>query len=82
MSLGTVRTELRRLAKALRVRGAIVVIPMHACQAADALEAQARAALGRDWRAADLLILSAVEGPCPSHPHQHPDQVTISPRTD
>jgi hypothetical protein len=77
MSVSRLRTEVRRLSKAWIPPGQIMVILAHACQTEAELEARARQALGREWRAQDVLILSTVEGPCPRGKHEHGDKVII-----
>jgi hypothetical protein len=79
MSARTMLTAVRRLAQELIPPGEIVVVQMHECQSEATCEAQGRAALGRPWRAGDLLVLISQQGPCRRGRHAHDTPVIISP---
>jgi hypothetical protein len=82
MSLSSLRTEVRRLSQAWIPPGHVVVVRAHMCQSEGELDARARAALGRAWRAGDVVILSTVEEPCQTGTHQHIDDVIVHARID
>jgi len=79
MSVSSLRTQVKRLSQVWSPAGQVVVVKVHACQTDAELQAKASAALGREWRASDLLILSTVEGPCPKgkRKHAHEDPIII-----
>jgi hypothetical protein len=82
MSLSSLRTQVKRLSQAWIQPGHVVVVKRHECQTEAELEALARAALGREWRPADLLIFSTVEEACPKRKHAHEDLIIIDARGD
>jgi hypothetical protein len=82
MSVSSLRAQVRRLSQAWTPAGHVVVVKGHACQTEAELDARARAALGRAWRAGDVVILIALEGPCETGTHQHIDDVIVHARID
>ena len=73
VSLSSLRTEVRRLSKAWIPPGHIIVIQAHACQTAAELQAKARAALGREWREGDMLVLVEMTEDPARRRHHHND---------
>jgi len=82
MSTSSLRTQVRRLAQELIPPGELVIVLVHECEAEVSAKARGLAALGRPWRAGDMLVLISQQGPCSSSPHAHQEPVIISPRKD
>lgn len=80
MRAGSLLSRVQRVEGVLTPPGEIVAMPVHECQSEASCETRALAALGRPWRAQDVLVLITMQGPCPAGPHTHDAQVSISPR--